>query len=158
MARKVFFSFHYERDAWRAANVRNCNSIYPYEKQGFIDSVSWESLKKSGDDAIRRWIRNQLYGTSVTVVLIGKETYSRQWVKEEIEMSIAEKKGLLGVYINKVEDKDSSTDIRGQNPLDIVKLPNGKPASTIYKTYDFVDDDGRNNLSNWIEEAAEAGR
>ena len=27
MARKVFFSFHYERDAWRVAQVRNSNVI-----------------------------------------------------------------------------------------------------------------------------------
>ena len=33
MARKVFFSFHYERDAWRVAQVRNSNIITNLDKK-----------------------------------------------------------------------------------------------------------------------------
>ena len=72
MARKVFFSFHYERDVWRAGQIRNSWVTKPNrETAGFWDSASWEEVKKKGEDAIHRWIDNQLNGTSVTVVLIG---------------------------------------------------------------------------------------
>ena len=51
------------------------------EAAGFIDAADFEEIKKQGDEAIKRWINSQLDGTSVTVVLIGAETYSRRWVR-----------------------------------------------------------------------------
>ena len=78
MARKTFFSFHYERDSWRAGQVRNSNVIAAEDEYGFIDGVDWESIKRQGDDAIKRWIKDQLKNTSVTAVLIGKETAERE--------------------------------------------------------------------------------
>lgn len=84
MARRVFFSFHYERDAWRAGQVRNCNLLQIEDQYGFIDSVDWQSLEVQGRAAIERWIADQLDHTSVTVVLIGAETGARPWVRHEI--------------------------------------------------------------------------
>jgi len=62
-------------------------------------------------------ILKNLKDTTVTVVLIGKETASRPWVKYEIEQSIARKNGLLGIYIHhlKHSDKDYSF-FRGAKP------------------------------------------
>src|SRR3990167_10356932 len=70
MARRVFFSFHYERDIWRAGQIRNSWVTKPdRESAGFWDSASWEEVKKKGEEAIQRWIDKQLEGTSVTVFL-----------------------------------------------------------------------------------------
>jgi hypothetical protein len=78
MARRVVFSFHYERDIWRASQIRNCWVTKPdRESAGFWDAASWEEVKRRGDEAVKRWIRDQLYGTSVTLVLIGSETSER---------------------------------------------------------------------------------
>jgi hypothetical protein len=41
-----------------------------------------------------------LRGTSVTVVLIGRQTANRPWVKYEIAQSIAQNNGLLGIHIH----------------------------------------------------------
>lgn len=165
MTRRVFFSFHYERDIWRASQVRKSNVIggSDIKGKGFIDSASWEKLKKKGDSAIRSWINKQLTNTSVTVVLIGAKTSSRDWVNYEIEQSIDEGKGLLGIRIHNIEDNNRNTDIRGSNPLSnhSIRFTNGtsRIASTYYNTYDWVVDDGYNNIGNWIEEAATlAGR
>ena len=88
MVRRVFFSFHYERDAWRASQVRNSWVTKPdREAAGFWDAAEWEKVKKQGDAAIKRWIDKGLEGTSVTVVLIGTETCSRKWVRYEIQKS-----------------------------------------------------------------------
>jgi hypothetical protein len=46
MARKVFFSFHYSRDVWRVAKVRNSNVISNYEKNPFYDKAEWEQIKR----------------------------------------------------------------------------------------------------------------
>ena len=143
MARKVFFSFHYARDAWRVAQVRNSNVITNLEKSPFYDKAEWESIKRNGDQAVKNWINKQLAGTSVTVVLIGKETASRRWVKYEIQKSIELGKGLLGVHISGIKDQNGDTDTLGANPL-----PSG------YPVYKWNASNGAANLGKWIEDAA----
>jgi len=144
MARKVFFSFHYAGDAWRVGQVRNCNVVSGYEKNPFYDKADWEKIKRQGDQAIKNWIEKQLSGTSVTVVLIGKETSKRPWVKYEIKRSIELGKGLIRIDISKIKDQDEKTDDTGGNPL---------PAE--YKKYLWNKDNGRENLGKWIEQAAQ---
>lgn len=164
MARKVFFSFHYERDAVRAGQVRNSNVIKDksIETSDFIDTAKWEEVKRGGDEGIKKWIRNQLNGTSVTVVLIGAKTSERKWVKYEIDESLKKGNGLLGIYIHKCPLFDGSTDTKGENPFDNLYFDrNGikEYLSEIYKTYDWIGNNGRENLGDWTEKAAkEAGR
>ncbi len=118
MARRVFFSFHYERDIWRASQVRNSwVTKSDREAAGFWDAAAWEEVKKKGDEAIKRWIRSQLEGTSVTVVLIGKETSNRKWVRFEIKESHKNGKGILGVYIHNIKDQNGNTDQKGMTNL-----------------------------------------
>ncbi len=160
MARKVFFSFHYERDVMRVSQVRNSWVVRPgKEAQPFLDKAKWEEIKKKGDDAIQKWIEDQLNGTSVTVVLIGAETASRRWVKHEIKRSHELGKGMLGVYIHNVKDPNHGTDFKGPNPFDAWKITrDGRDVSLseLYPTYDWVHDDGYNKLSQWVEDAANA--
>lgn len=154
MARKVFFSFHYERDAWRAGQVRNCNMLPSEDQIGFIDAVDWESIKKQGDEAIERWIDKQLNGTSATGVLAGAETAGRQWVLREILKSWNRGNGVFGIWIHNVKDVNKNTDIKGANPFDSFKLPDGTLLSTVCKIYDWVHDQGRDQLGAWADEAA----
>jgi hypothetical protein len=153
MARKTFFSFHYERDVWRAGQVRNCNLIPSEDEYGFIDSVDWESIQRKGDEAVKRWISEQMQNTSVTVVLIGAETGERPWVRYEIVESWNRGNGIVGVRIHTIKDQDRRTDTAGPNPFDQFRLLDHGLLSSVCKTYDWVADDGRNNLGEWIEEA-----
>jgi MTH538 TIR-like domain (DUF1863) len=155
MSRKVFFSFHYERDAWRAGQVRNCNVIPREDQVGVIDAAEWQSIKNSGDSAIEKWIAQQLGGTSVTAVLIGAETADREWVLHEILESWNRGNGVLGIWIHNVKDSDKKTDAQGPNPFDKFALPDGRRLSSICKVYDWVNDDGRNKIANWAEDAIE---
>lgn len=152
MSRKVFYSFHYERDAWRAGQVRNSNLLADEDEYGVIDSVEWEKVQRQGNDAIKRWIDNQLKYTSVTVVLIGAETAERPWVKHEIRKSWKRGNALVGIHIHNVKDQNQRTDSPGPNPFDQVRFTDGKPLSSVCKTYDWVTDDGRANLGEWVEE------
>ena len=96
MARKVFFSFHYKNDIRRVVQVRNSWKIRPgNDSQPFLDRAEWEQLKRTSDQAVENWIEKQLNGTSVTVVLIGSNTFDRKWVRHEIERSYKLKKGML---------------------------------------------------------------
>lgn len=156
MARKVFYSFHFKRDAWRAGQVRNSNMIANDDEYGVIDSVEWEKIERGGDAVIKRWINEQLEYTSVTVVLIGAETADREYVEYEIRQSWERGNALLGVRIHGVKNQDGETDNRGTNPFDNIQLSDGTLLSQICKVYDWVADDGRANLGIWVEEAYEA--
>jgi len=147
MARRVFFSFHYERDIWRASQIRNSWVTKPdREDAGFWDAASWEEVKKKGEEAIKRWINNQLEGTSVTVVLIGTETSEREYVQYEINQSWDRDNGLIGIYIHNIRDQKGRTDIKGKDPF--VKLDYKG-----IKTYDWVNDSGYETLGDWVESA-----
>lgn len=144
MARQAFFSFHHGRDNWRVGQVRNSWVTKPDRKAaGFWDAAEWEEVKLKTRKEIQKWIDKQLDGTSVTVVLIGAETSKREYVQYEIEQSIARDNGILGIRIHSMKDVNGEADTQGANPL---------PAG--YKVYDWVKDDGRENLGKWIEDAA----
>ena len=159
MARRTFFSFHYERDAWRAGQVRNSWVTKDREAAGFWDAAKWEEVKKKGKAAVEKWIDDQLNGTSVTVVLIGAETSTREYVDYEILQSHKKKNGMLGIYIHNIKDSDSKTDTKGRNPLEKWTFKDSDGRIITYPTYDWVNDDGRNKMGDWIEAAAKkAGR
>jgi hypothetical protein len=163
MARRVFFSFHYERDIWRANVVRNSWVTQPGRQDaGFWDASLWEGAKRLGDDAIRHMIDEGLKDTSVSVVLIGSETADRKWVQYEIKESYRRRNGLLGIYVHSIRDRDGGTDPKGDNPLSRLYVErNGRKAylSELYPVYDWVRDDGYSKIGSWVETAArQAGR
>ncbi|HEV7507578.1 MAG TPA: TIR domain-containing protein [Thermoanaerobaculia bacterium] len=162
MARRVFFSFHYERDIWRAGQIRNCWVGRDREQSGFWDAASWESIKRQGEEAVRRWINQQLNGTSVTAVLIGAETASRPYVRYEIQRSYEVGNGLLGIYIHNIRDQHQRTDVQGVNPFSQIFVEQGGQRLSLAQTiptYDWVNDRGYQNCGSWIEAAAtKAGR
>lgn len=98
MARKVFFSFHYD-DIMNANIVRNSGQFKPTAETGFYDASLWESAKTQGDAAIKRLIDQGLNNTGVTCFLIGKHTHSRKWCKYELQKSLDDKKGILGILL-----------------------------------------------------------
>lgn len=142
MARRVFVSFKY-KDVSRAMVVRNSWVAQGREAAGFIDAADFEKVKRQGDLAIKNWIDNQLKGTSVTVVLVGAETCSSRWVRYEIEKSIEIGNGLLGIDVSKIKDLQGNTSERCD------KIPKG------YSFYLWNNDNGYENMGDWIEKAAE---
>ncbi|TVV76952.1 TIR domain-containing protein [Sphingomonas solaris] len=162
MARHTFFSFHHQRDAWRAGQVRNSWVTQDRIDSGFWDAAAWEEVKRRDKATIHKWIDEQMKGTSVTVVLIGAETSTREHVGYEISQSHTLGKGMLGVNIHNIKNEDGLTDKKGANPFSNWSITqNGQKVSlaTLYPTYDWVSDNGRANMGAWIEAAAKkAGR
>ena len=175
MARVVFFSFDYD-DVWRVNQVRNSWVTLGEQRAGFKDKAEYEQVKRSGDRAIKNWIRKQIHGCSVTCVLIGGETNNSEWVHYEIRESIANGMGLVGVYIHKLKDQVGNSVawfFDPPNPLEKHKLPPRNDwermfpsrASDHFETHTWVPAEslfGRtsgNDLGGWVEEAARrAGR
>lgn len=159
MARQTFFSFHYERDVWRAGQVRNSWVTKDRESAGFWDAADWEEVKKKGKESIEKWIDKQLSGTSVTVVLIGAETSKREYVEYEILASHKKGNGMLGIFVHNMKDSSGNTDRAGLNPFSKWTFKDASGNVMTYPTYDWVLNDGRANMGDWIEAAAKrAGR
>ena len=162
--RRVFFSFDWD-DVWQANQVRNSWVTQGnYTAAGFVDSAEMEELKRSRDSEIKRWIDSQLDNTSVTCVLTGSETSKSKWVNYEIQESIDRSNGLVGIYIHNVKDMKGHTSRKGESPFREPPI-NFSPNTTGNLTYpccsyyDWINDDGYENLAAWIEKAAQqAGR
>ncbi|MDP2672310.1 MAG: TIR domain-containing protein [Nanoarchaeota archaeon] len=158
MPKSVFFSFDYDRDIWRVSQVRNSNVVKPRgEEDGFIDSASWEEVKKKDEATIKRWIDNQLEGTSITIVLIGAQTYDSKWVNYEIQTSANRKNKLLGIYIHNIRNNYQQTDYKGKNPFEKFTFTKSDGTkinlSNLVPVYDWVLQDGRSNITKWIDTA-----
>ena len=80
--RQVFFSFEYNKDAWRASQVRNMGKV---DNSSTFSDNDWEEVKEKTDAKIREWIDNQMAKRSCLVVLIGATTSGRKWINYEIE-------------------------------------------------------------------------
>lgn len=166
MARRVFFSFHYDEDIWRVNQIRHVGVTRDWETMPFLDAASWEAVKRKGEAAVTAWIDRQLDGTGVTVVLIGSQTADRKFVKYEIQESYRRGNGLLGIYIHGLKNQEKQTAYKGRNPFDNFTVqvdgwfgPTTKRLSEIYPTYDWIGDSGYRNIGQWIEDAAKkAGR
>ena len=129
MARRTFFSFHYEPDVWRAFNVRNSWVVTDdQEDRGFFDSSVFEATKRESEDALKQFLRKGLDNTSVTCVLTGSQTWQRRWVRYEIARSVIKGNGLLTVHIHKIENQQKETATKGADPLSNMGLykANGK--------------------------------
>jgi hypothetical protein len=121
MAKRVFFSFHYEDvKTFRANVVRNHDLTKENGDAGFYDASIWEDAKKHGDVAVKRLVNSGLENTSVTCVLIGTDTWKRPWVRYEILKSYDRENRLFGVHINSVTDKNKQTFPQGPNPFDFL--------------------------------------
>ncbi|KHN56271.1 TIR domain-containing protein [Pectobacterium fontis] len=122
MAKKVFFSFHYQDVIdFRANVVRNHWVSKPDRAAaGYFDKSIWEEAKKNGDIALKRMINSALENTSNTVVLAGSKTYERPWVRYEILKSFLRGNHILSVNINNYKDKNRIVKPKGPNPLDYV--------------------------------------
>jgi len=151
--RQVFYSFHYGNDVMRVQQIRNIGVL---EGNTPVSVNEWETLKKSGDKAVEKWIDDNMEYRSCVIVLIGSETADRPWVRYEIKRAWEKGKGLLGIYIHNIKDPKTGTCQQGKNPFDQITV-NGKKLSDYVKCYNPKSYDAYNdiadNIDSWIETA-----
>ena len=158
MARRVFYSFHYKPDNWRASQVRNMGVI---EGNRPCSDNDWETITKGGAEKIEKWIAEQLDGKSCAVVLIGTNTAGRKWINYEIVKAWDAKKGVVGVYVHNLRNSEQKRAPKGTNPFNKISYgDSGKKLSAIVKAYDppystskYVYDHIKDYLATWVEEA-----
>ena len=156
MARKVFTSFHYIPDNWRASQVRNMGKI---EGNGIVSSNKWEEVTKGGNAAIEKWIDENMSGKSCVVLFVGENTAGRKWIDYEIKKAWSDKRGLVGIHVHNLKDSAGNQANKGGNPFEhftvgekklssVIKCYN-PPYSSSQNVYDYI----KENIEAWIDEA-----
>lgn len=119
MAKRVFFSFHYQDVIDFRANVVRQHWVTKDDREeaGYFDASLWESAKRTGEESLKNLISDGLNGTTVTAVLIGTHTWNRRWVRYEIFKSLKRSNQMFGVHINGIKGKDGLTKDIGADPF-----------------------------------------
>ena len=154
--KSVFFSFHYENDVRRAAQIKNIGVIEGNEP---VSPNEWEEVKKKGDAAIENWIDKNMQNRTCLIVLIGEKTAYRKWINYEIKHAWERGMGVLGIYIHNIKDPllcrqgYSGISAKGKNPFDYF---NGNFSNIVHcynpdssNAYSDIEE----HISDWIEEA-----
>jgi hypothetical protein len=133
MAKRVFFSFHYQDVIDFRANVVRNHWIAKDDREdaGFFDASIWEESKKKGDADLKKLIHDGLENTSTTCVLIGSQTYARPWVRYEIFRSIFRGNKTFGVHINQIKGKDQQVKANGPSPFEYLALRYSADGTTV---------------------------
>ena len=151
--RQIFFSFHFDNDVMRVQQIRNIGAL---EDNQPVSVNDWETVKKGGDAAIEKWIKDNMNYRSCVVVLIGESTSDRKWVKHEIKKAWEDGKGVVGIHIHNLKCPRNGTSNKGANPFDQFTV-GGEKLSSIIKCYNPDSTNAYNtikdNIEDWIEEA-----
>jgi hypothetical protein len=153
--RQVFYSFHYKPDCWRAAQVRNIGVV---EGNKPAPDNEWEEITRAGDEAIKKWIKEQLKYRSCTVILVGKETANRKWINHEIIESWNAGMGVVGIRIHGLKNQEGYITDPGANPFDYITFDSGKKLSEIVKCYNPAGNNSKERydwISRYISDAVE---
>jgi hypothetical protein len=149
----VFYSFHFDNDVFRVQQVRNMGVIEGNEP---VSANAWEQLKRTGVDAVERWIDANMKYRRCVVVLIGSETADRPWVQYEIKKAWRERRGILGIYVHNLKCPRTGTCVRGPNPFARFTVA-GQPMTNLVEVHDPSSWDAYNDIANnmqtWVASA-----
>ena len=157
MAKQCFLSFHYKPDVWRVSQIKEIGSI---DEQPILDANKWEEIKKNGDDAVKRWIADNMKSKECLIVLVSEKTSDRRWVKYEIKKAWQDGLGVLAIYIHNLKDSSGSQGKKGTNPFAGLSVDGesitGKVYDPPYTTSTNVYDHIKSNIEDWVSAAVKA--
>ena len=99
MARRIFISYqHDDQMKAKGFNLLRWNKNVDLE---FIGRHLLDPVNSENEAYIRQKIKEQITGTSVTVVLIGQNTADSDWVNDEVDWSLekTQPNGILGIRL-----------------------------------------------------------
>jgi hypothetical protein len=95
--RKIFISYHHANDqGWYDLFSTRFSEAFEL----FYDNSLERKEDSTNSEYLNRKIREEyIFGTSVTIVLCGLETWKRRWVDWEIHATLEYKHGLFGIVL-----------------------------------------------------------
>jgi hypothetical protein len=116
MARRVFISYQHE-DQMKAKgfNLLRWNKNVDVQ---FVGRHLLDPVNSNNRDYIRSKVKEQLSGTSVTVVLIGEKTSESGWVADEVRWSLEKGNGVLGIRLDSAGETPQALSDCGAEVID----------------------------------------
>ena len=103
--KNVFIS-HFNEDE---SHIQNLKDLLKDKSDYVLRNSSIDSTKPnnaSNPDYIKSLLRERINWAGTTIVLIGPNTHTRDWVNWEIEQSHKQGNRIVGVFINGAKDSD----------------------------------------------------
>ncbi len=70
-------------------------------------------------------------GKSCTILLIGAATAGRKWIEYEIIKTWNDKKGIIGIHIHNLLDRNNKACAKGNNPFATITLKEQRDFSCV---------------------------
>lgn len=102
--RRVFISYHH---AGEQTVVNNFAKEFSDGYEVFTDQSVERAADSTDVDYLARVCRERIDGTSVTIVIIGKQTGCRKFVDWEIRHTLEKEHGLLAISRPNLDDNDA---------------------------------------------------
>jgi hypothetical protein len=144
--RNVFVSHHHKDDAsvdgltklaaGKGYNLRNSSIRVKPENANRL------AQKKVSDNTIKRLLRMKLRWASQLIVVVGKETHTRDWVNWEIQTANDMGIPIIGVYENGLTDKVERPEKLNDYATSIVSWRAGSIIDALEGKGDFQNPDG----------------
>lgn len=143
--RKVFIGYHHRGD--QKAVEEFCER-FSDELEVFTDSSLKRAAESEDLDYLTQVCRDAIKNTSVTIVMVGKQTGGRKFVDWEIHYTLRRKHGLLGITVPELTSKEVWVPNR---------LNDNRPSESGYaKWYKYPSSASR--LKTMIDEAYDADK
>lgn len=153
---QVFYRFHFKNDIMRAQQLRIIGAI---EDNKPVTVNHWGQIRRSGEEAIKKWTGDNMRYRSCCIVLIGGEAADSKWVKYEIKKAWEAGKGLLGIYIHNINYRIYGKCNKGGNLFGQCFNEDGKRKTTLIKRCNPNPNndlgDIVTSLEGWVADAVE---
>ena len=145
MHKNVFFCFDYQDFLdLRISIVNNQWLSEPSrDSRGFFEQNVWLSTLDKGEEATKKLLRDSIAETTVTVVLIGTDTFKKKWVRYVISYSLSIGHRIVGIHINGIQTENHETKELGLNPFDFLAIKYNDDGTKV----EFIE----KKKGNWIK-------
>ena len=158
---RILFISHawsYNEHYWTLVNWFNEEPNFSWSN---CSVPSHDSLPDKTSAGLSAGMRRQIAPAQAVLVLGGMYAAHSKWIDYEIEMAWNEGKGLVGVDIHNLKDREGNQSAKGGNPFDGFTVGKDKrrlnevvkaydpPYLTSTNVYSYISE----NLADWIEEA-----
>lgn len=142
----VFISYHYDSDnkiAKEITKIINSDKINVF-------TVIKENEKKKDAEIIKNWVDEEIKKTKITILLISKETLSREYVSYELVKSLSNGNSIIPILIDSQENSFNEEDINSIKQKLSSELFNKK-----LRMRRWFQEKGEENVLKWLNEELE---
>jgi hypothetical protein len=140
---RVFISYHYDSDnkiAREITEIINADRINAF-------TVIRENEKKKDAKIIKNWVDKEIKKTKITILLISRETLTREYVSYELTKSLANGNSIIPILIDSQENSFKEEDVNSIEQKLSNELINKK-----FKMRRWFQGNGKENILRWLNE------